>query len=287
VDATLDDPSWLTSRMVGGRLSACVTVIAPTVSAGVVKTCDGSVLMLGSSPPVVADVAFLLPGSALDRWVLPFPTQTPGFAYNPLFGVHTEDIASLSVNEFSNACFVRGADGTVWCSGSNPVGQLGNGGTTASNFPRRVAKLEGMADVSILGATTCALGRVGDVWCWGDNAFGGLGNGTSGGFSATPQPVAGLSSGAVELTRCARTPSGSIYCPTGPCARTAAGGVLCWGVGDGRGQQLTVPAPVQGLQGVARLGGSSCAVLDTGRVACWRRREPSPPTGREPSGSLC
>ncbi|MDQ4062877.1 MAG: hypothetical protein M3122_03070, partial [Actinomycetota bacterium] len=63
------------------------------------------------------------------------------------------------------------SDGTVWAWGSNFSGQLGDGTTTDSTQPVKVANLSGVEAISSGGAPSysLALKNDGTVWAWGDN----------------------------------------------------------------------------------------------------------------------
>jgi len=70
-------------------------------------------------------------------------------------------------------------NGTVWTSGDNTYGQLGNDGTVInSNVPVQVTGLNGVT--AIAGGLYHAVALKGDgtVWTWGYNTYGQLGNGT-------------------------------------------------------------------------------------------------------------
>lgn len=124
----------------------------------------------------------------------------------------------------------------------------------------------------------CVLAKDGGVRCWGRNEFGQLGVGTRGWGVFPPVAVKGL------------PPARSVVVGLHhACALTAAGEVWCWGAaydgqrGDGapipdpeaRGPEAGSPGPVR----VPGLGepavsldagmGHTCAVLASGRVACW------------------
>ena len=74
------------------------------------------------------------------------------------------------------------ADGSVWTWGSNYSGQLGDGTTTDSFTPKKVAGLTGTHPATAIGAGLALLND-GTVWAWGDNSDGQLGTGSSAGFS--------------------------------------------------------------------------------------------------------
>jgi alpha-tubulin suppressor-like RCC1 family protein len=62
----------------------------------------------------------------------------------------------------------------AYCWGDNDVGELGDGTTTASDVPVRVAIAEGVRLLSE-GAPTCAVGASGTLYCWGYNDVGQVG----------------------------------------------------------------------------------------------------------------
>jgi alpha-tubulin suppressor-like RCC1 family protein len=142
---------------------------------------------------------------------------------------------------------------------------------------------------------SCLLARDGRVFCWGDNALGQLGasgRGKSEGCigeayeeevefpgrcDAEPRVVAGLD----QVRELAVGHSHA-------CALRRDGSVWCWGknwqgqLGAGNDPRVTAacrddvacartPLPVPGIRArsIAAGGASSCAVLESGQVACW------------------
>jgi len=117
---------------------------------------------------------------------------------------------------------------------------------------------------------TCALLESGGVMCWGHNYYGQLGDGTTTG-KAAPVDVSGLSSGISQIS------AGDLH----TCAVTSNGDVKCWGFihyGDfGHGTIVIDKTPVD----VSELSGAvlavsagdvhTCALLESGGVACWGR----------------
>jgi alpha-tubulin suppressor-like RCC1 family protein len=76
------------------------------------------------------------------------------------------------------------ADGTVWASGMNNYGQLGNGGNTESTTPIQVRGvggagfLTGITAISAYQYGAMALKNDGTVYAWGRNEYGQLGDGS-------------------------------------------------------------------------------------------------------------
>ncbi len=166
-----------------------------------------------------------------------------------------------------HACAV-GANGAVWCWGTNPAGQRGDGtvGTDETrelqHFPggdvtclrrhpdtplegclplarggavlaygaaSRVVGLPPARQVAVGAMHSCAVTRGGEVWCWGAGDVGQLGDG-----EPLRRPRAARVPGleGVEEVALGRTHS---------CARTRDGRVLCWGRNNGG--QLGVDGP--------------------------------------------
>jgi len=177
------------------------------------------------------------------------------------------------------------ADGSVRCWGEGGAGQLGNGGSVASNVPVTVARPGGGALTGVVGVAagpehTCAARVDGTVFCWGDNAFGRLGLGT--------QIIGPTSSVALQVKVGAAAFTGAVTVAAGTehtCALRFDGTVHCWGrnrygqLGNDFFSSSQSPVPV-GLTGdiftgvVAIAAGSfhTCAVRVDGTAAtvhCW------------------
>lgn len=207
----------------------------------------------------------------------------------------------VSVGVGADSTCVLLADGTVWCTGDQDYGQLGNGQTSGTSvFP---AQVQGLADaVAITGGhqASCALRATGDVVCWGRDAL--LGDGPQG-DQAEPVAVQGLDT--FELVEGSETnperDAGSPWTPPAlpaedawrwaggslveelavgahhACVRYDGGGVRCWGdAADNRLAQpasphlpaTAVPTLVSGVSSLAVGDESACALAD-GTVVCW------------------
>jgi alpha-tubulin suppressor-like RCC1 family protein len=197
-------------------------------------------------------------------------------------------------------------DGTVRCWGSNNVGQLGNGTTTASPIPVTVSGISTAVAVSSGEWSTCSPMIDGTLRCWGKNDWGQLGNGTTT-DSSTPVVVNGINT-AVAVSvgyghNCAVLIDGTVRCwgadslvpviVTGintavavsvgyghNCAVLIDGTVRCWGkndwgqLGNGTTTDSSTPVVVNGINSAVAVEVgfyTSCAVLADGKIQCWGR----------------
>lgn len=165
----------------------------------------------------------------------------------------------------SHSLFVAG-DGTLWATGWNGVGVLGDGTTTTRSAPVPVPGLTGVKAVAAGELHSLAVTADGSVWGWGWNYFGQLGDGTTT-ERHLPTRVAGLS-GVTQV-------AGGIYHSL---ALRSDGTVWAWGwngvgqLGDGTITDRHVPKQVPGLTGVVAIaagGDHSLALKSDGSVWAW------------------
>ncbi|HEY5921075.1 MAG TPA: hypothetical protein VIV11_05360 [Kofleriaceae bacterium] len=178
-------------------------------------------------------------------------------------------------------------DGSVWCSGANDVGQLGNGASSATPRAEPVQVrdeagkvLTGVIDVGAGYDFACAVKTDGTVWCWGANGVGQLGNGATLVPPATTPPpplpwaVQVLTTDDEPLTGVAEVVAGD----SSACARLHTGGVQCWGdnrsgrLGDGETTARSQADAVDSLSGVAAIdlaADHACARTTANNVLCW------------------
>ena len=83
-------------------------------------------------------------------------------------------------------------DGTLWATGSNAQGQLGDGGNLTSNTPVQVAT--GVASVAAGRVHTLYVKTDGTLWAMGDNRYGQLGDGTTTNRSSAVRVATGVAS---------------------------------------------------------------------------------------------
>jgi alpha-tubulin suppressor-like RCC1 family protein len=183
-------------------------------------------------------------------------------------------------------CYLK-HDGTVWCSGQNQHGQLGNGGTSTIPIamPTKVIDSTGLPieDATALGtgqSTTCAIRAGGAPWCWGAstncNDGGQVGDG---GTNDRDHAVQVVRNDTMPFTGVAEI-SGD-YCRM--CARDTAGGVWCWGdkdsgdLGDGgaasHSAAVSVMAnattPFTAATSLSCDGGHACVLDNQNQLWCW------------------
>jgi alpha-tubulin suppressor-like RCC1 family protein len=109
-----------------------------------------------------------------------FPTQVTGMS----------DVTSIA-GGFRHSLFVKD-DSTVWASGYNAQGQLGDGTNIDKLTPVQISSLNGIVQVSGGQQHSLYLKGDGTVWSCGANLYGQLGDGTNIDKNV-PVPVSGIS----------------------------------------------------------------------------------------------
>ena len=197
-------------------------------------------------------------------------------------GTPLTGIRSLSAGA-RHTCAVTTGSG-VACWGDGQSGQRGDGTTLDADAPAMVtgwtADLGGPGQVVQVVAGdeyTCALLTGGAVACWGFGADGEMGNGAA---TSHLLPVRVIGVGGGRDARAVQISAGSLHV----CARTAGGGVKCWGgggqgqIGNGSSVDATSAEDVVGVGGVSTLtgvaevaagGDETCARTTGGAVRCW------------------
>jgi alpha-tubulin suppressor-like RCC1 family protein len=169
-----------------------------------------------------------------------------------------------------HTCAVK-TDHTLWCWGSNPSGELGNGTATDSDIPVREHSHAGdWAAVSAGWDHTCAVKTGHTLWCWGDNGTGQLGDGGPTTDSAVPVREHTHASDWTAVS------AGGDY----TCAVKTGHTLWCWGdngtgqLGDG-GPTTGSDVPVQehnhasDWTAVSAGGDHACAVKTDHSLWCW------------------
>ena len=160
--------------------------------------------------------------------------------------------------------------GNLKCWGDNEYGQLGDGNAGRKPFAVEVYGLHAASTVTAGGQHSCAGMESGVARCWGENGSGQLGDGTKEN-SPTPVSVSGL-----PLI------SGISAFFDHTCAVTNTGGIKCWGdnsqgqLGNNSTTDSTLPVDVSGISSAQDLADGfslshTCALLQSGQVACWGR----------------
>jgi alpha-tubulin suppressor-like RCC1 family protein len=174
----------------------------------------------------------------------------------------------------AHVCATTRADGSVWCWGSNSLGQLGirgEGGATPTRVPSRLA----FVSVTAGRDHTCALTAEGEAWCWGDQWEGSTGTLPTGETVRDPSPVRGS-------RRFVRLSAGDRH----TCGVTLAGDAACWGDNSSRAiradnwRTFFSPVDVQDIGSVRTVdsgSGISCALRADGVAICWGSAATQPP----------
>lgn len=169
------------------------------------------------------------------------------------------------------------AQRSVYCWGSNYLGQVGDGSGTDRTIPTPVAVGEGLAAGTVVAISaglthTCALTFHGRAYCWGYNGGGRLGDGTTAQFR--PAPVLVRSTPSLPHGRVRAVAAGGRH----TCAIAEGGSASCWGtndhgqLGDGSTTSRGLPAPVALGIPVSAIGPGNlhtCALTTSRRLFCF------------------
>lgn len=202
---------------------------------------------------------------------------TPGATYRN--AVHRATSSPVPIDAFTEVtdlamsisaiCAVR-RDHTVWCLGSNELGQLGNG--TRAPSATTAVEVVGIADAERIAASSsafCALRAGGKLSCWGSGNNGELGSG--------PRVTTALAPIELALTDVTHI-AGAFY---NFCAVHGGGKVSCWGdadngqIGNGTASTRTnafSPTLVKGVRDAVSTGlgyANACATTSAGEAYCW------------------
>jgi hypothetical protein len=250
-------------RVAAGALAATAAVAALAVIALIGVWWQGGAGELAATPSGVrAWTTSELSASALPTVPPPAPSPTtPGVAST----AGSAAAAGPAPQSAAHRCEVR-ADGSLWCSGSNAHGELGDGTTTDSAQPVRAGEPGVRWSAVVVGPSgTCGLQADGGLWCWGDNGFGQLGDGS---FAAHPVP-AQVAPGTGWL---------AIALDTHACGVRSDHTLWCWGanglgeLGEGRGPDRPLPQRLGSeatWAAVTVAEGISCGIRQNGTRQCW------------------
>lgn len=218
-----------------------------------------------------------------DSYIVASPSATSGVPNEEVSqdSLPKADIPWLTGNidvaaGFGHTCSLQ-ASGTVYCWGSNDLGQLGNGTTIYSSEPVQVKNLDQAIAISAGTDHTCALHSDGSISCWGSDQYFKLGNieaGDNSSFHATastkPTKVTGIDNAISVSAGWEHT-----------CAVHSDSTISCWGnnnagqlgIGESDKPEMSVqPVKVNGIADAVSVSAASyrtCAVHSDGTISCW------------------
>ena len=136
-------------------------------------------------------------------------------------------------------------DGTLWASGRNASGELGNDTTIDSSTPIPIAGVSNVVAVAAGASHSMALTATGSVYVWGANDAGQVGDGTN-----TPRLTPTL----LSLTEVVAIAAGDQH----SVALTSSGALFTWGINSsgelGTGTTENSNVPIQVATGVLAIG---------------------------------
>ena len=219
----------------------------------------------------IASFPYLSLDRAATGYALVASSPNLASATSASFNVASETVGLFaSVNTGGNATCGVSSSGVGYCWGNNNLGQLGNGATTNSSTPTKVAGGLTFGSIAVGGLYefSCGLSVAGAAYCWGYNDYGQLGNGN---FVNSISPV--VVAGNLTFTSLSVGESGHA------CAIAGSGTAYCWGY-NGSGQlgvatmaYSSTPVPVSGGLSFAAISagenGQTCGITPAGAAYCW------------------
>lgn len=272
--ATIADPTGTTDA--NGEIHTTVTPDAWTTPGATVRVsasddasqASADVRVLGANLLVASSNYFGILGLGTKRTDEPTVRQT-----SPVFPSPVVDLSSSGA-----WAIARLQDGTVWTTGGNFTGALGDGTTTDRYVWAIVPGLTDVIDVTTTLEGCFAVTRSGDVWAWGQGREGQLGQADSSQWNAiqaTPTKIDGIS----KVVKIAGGVARSVF------ALTDDGTAWAWGTGGRTGDGLSVdrgtPQPVPGMTNVTQIASGADGGLmlkGDGTVWVW---------GNNSNGQLC
>lgn len=180
------------------------------------------------------------------------------------------NIRDIGMGYAEHNCYIDTA-GEVYCFGENATRQLGNGLTTGTGTPQKLAGYTGVKKVTVGMGFTCIITSTDQVRCWGSNVDATVGQATTTSVYSTPT-LYGYITKAIDVAAGNRMAC-AIDEDTG--TRT----VKCWGKMGTGAVATPVPISITGLPNdIATLSvnGSTyadvrhaCGLTATGDVWCW------------------
>jgi alpha-tubulin suppressor-like RCC1 family protein len=228
-----------------------------------------------------------LSGGALQCWGARFGMQASGAPLTNTTPYSLDFYATIEQFALGeeHGC-LRLDSGSVWCWGNNFSEQFGNAGyANVSAFPLQTPTPSDAVALAAGRWHTCAVTIDGAIECWGGNLYDTLGDGISeggvGSSSSIPIVVAGFDGSSDEQRGNGVIASLALH----TCAVNRLNQVKCWGLADAgqlgnppdpdgyfestRPMATTVDLQIGPIIDLAVGTDHSCALSDTGTVACW------------------
>jgi alpha-tubulin suppressor-like RCC1 family protein len=257
---------------------------------------QNTVSIAGSSDNVNAGTYMVMTDGTIRTAGSPVALGSPSLTFaSSTASASATGVLAVAAGAF-HVCFIKKADGSVWCAGSNASGQVGPGvamgGVASSPVQVTFPTGTGAARAIVAGELfTCAIAETGalgssleNVFCWGDNTFGQLGRNNLVASSNAPMPVitpgtiVGMAGVPLHVNGAVLASAGVHACIGGD-AFDGASGVWCWGsnqfaqLGDNtttnRPAAVSASGAATDTVGLALGDRHTCSLGATGLVQCW------------------